>query len=50
MCMKKPTQCECSGCELNCHCDNCEPDGEIKAGESEGRYELCKNCGKRIWY
>jgi len=34
---------------LNCKCKNPKPDKYWRVGEYGGRYNLCLNCGKRIW-
>ena len=34
----------------NCECQNPKPNGKIEVGHFEGRYEICKNCGRRIWF
>ena len=41
-------------CEMpehnNCYCDNSQSNGEIEVGNTEGRFERCKNCKGRIWH
>ena len=33
----------------NCKCSKPKPDGFNETGRYEGSYQLCKNCGKKIW-
>jgi hypothetical protein len=45
----------CSACwlknnKVNCECGNPEPNKDIFVGKFEGRYNLCKNCGGRVWH
>ena len=35
--------------EWNCQCDKPKPNGVYEVGESEGNYQRCKTCDRRIW-